>query len=68
MVRSLGWEDGGGHGNPLQYSGLENAHGQRSLTGCKPQGHKESDTTEGNLAGMHTHIDIDTDLEIFGGK
>ena len=32
-VRSLGWEDapGGGHGNPLQYSCLENPHGQRSL-------------------------------------
>ena len=23
---------GGGHGNPLQYSSLENPHGQRSLT------------------------------------
>ena len=31
-VWSLGWEDspGGGHGNPLQYSCLENPHGQRS--------------------------------------
>ena len=34
-VRSLGWEDspGGGHGNPLQYSCLENPHGQRNLPG-----------------------------------
>ena len=24
---------GGGHGNPLQYSCLENLHGQRSLVG-----------------------------------
>ena len=34
-VRSLGGEDplGGGHGNPLQYSCLENPHGQRSLVG-----------------------------------
>ena len=23
-VQTLGWEDGGGHGNPLQYSYLEN--------------------------------------------
>ena len=23
-VRSLGWEDGAGHGNPLQYHCLEN--------------------------------------------
>ena len=31
-VRSLGWENspGGGHGNPLQYSCLENPHGQRT--------------------------------------
>ena len=34
-VLSLGWEDspGGGHGNPLQYSCLENPLGQRSLMG-----------------------------------
>ena len=37
---------GGGHGSPLQYPCLENPHGQRSLEGCSPQGHKESDTTE----------------------
>ena len=27
---------GGGHGNPLQYSCLENSHGQRSLVGYGP--------------------------------
>ena len=34
-VQSLGWEDppGGGHGNPLQYSSIENPHGQRSWRG-----------------------------------
>ena len=37
---------GGGHGNPLQYSCLENPHGQRSLAGHSPWVHKESDTTE----------------------
>ena len=35
-----------GHGNPLQYTSLENPHGQRSLAGCSPWGCKESDTTE----------------------
>ena len=47
-VRSLGWEDppGGGHGYPLQYSCLENPHGERSLAGYSPWGFKESDTTE----------------------
>ena len=29
-----------GHGNPLQYSFLENPHGQRSLMGHSPWGHK----------------------------
>ena len=37
---------GGGQGNPFQYSCLENPHGQRSLAGYSPWGHKESDTTE----------------------
>jgi len=35
-----------GHGNPLQYSCLENPHGQKSLTGYSPWGHEELDTTE----------------------
>ena len=37
---------GGGQGNPLQYSCLENRYGQRSLAGYNPWGCKESDTTE----------------------
>jgi len=37
---------GGGHGNPLQYSCLENPHGQRSLVGYSPWGQKELDMTE----------------------
>ena len=31
---------GGGHGNPLQYSCLENPKGERSLTGYSPWGHR----------------------------
>jgi len=45
-VSGLGRSPGGGHGNPLQYSHLENSHGQRSLVGYSPRGHKESDMTE----------------------
>ena len=45
-IPELGRSPGGGHSNPLQYSCLENPHGQRSLVGCSPQGHKELDTTE----------------------
>ena len=41
-----GRSPGGGHGNPLQYSCLENPHGQRSLAGYSPQGYKELDMTE----------------------
>ena len=37
---------GEGHGNPLQYSCLENPHGQSSLAGYSPWGRKESDMTE----------------------
>ena len=33
-------------GNPFQYSCLENSHGQRSLEGNGPWGHKESDIIE----------------------
>ena len=44
----LGSRRSPGEGNdyPLQYSYLENPHGQRSLAGYNPWGHKESDMTE----------------------
>ena len=42
----FGRSPGGGHGNPLQYSCLENLHGQRSLAGCSPWYCKKLDTTE----------------------
>ena len=37
---------GEGIGHPLQYSCLENPHGQSSLVGYSPWGRKKSDTTE----------------------
>ena len=42
----LGRSPGGGYGNPLQDSCLENPHGQTSLAGCNSWGGKEPDTTE----------------------
>ena len=45
-IPGLGRSPGGEHGKPLENSCLENPHGQRSLVGCNPWGHKESDTTE----------------------
>ena len=44
-IPGSGRSPGGGHGNPLQYSCLENPHGQRSLAGYSPWGRKESDMT-----------------------
>ena len=47
LIPGLGRFPGGEHGNPLQYSCLENPHGQRSLAVYSPSwGHKELDTTE----------------------
>ena len=46
LIPGLGSSPGEGHGNPLQYSCLENPHGQRSLAGYSPWGHKQLDMTE----------------------
>ena len=35
-IPGSGRSPGGGHGNPLQHSCLENPHGQRSLVGYSP--------------------------------
>ena len=53
-IPGLGRFPGGGHGNLLQYSCLENPHGQRSLVGYSPWGRKESDTTERLSTTQHT--------------
>ena len=45
LIPVLGRSPGGRHGNPLQHSYLEHPHGQRSLVGYSPWGHKESDMT-----------------------
>ena len=44
-IPGLGRSPGEGNGNSLQYSFLENPHGQ-SLAGNSPWGHRESDMTE----------------------
>ena len=43
-IPGLGRSPGGGHGNPFQNSCLKNPHGEKSLAGYSPWGHKESDT------------------------
>ena len=46
LILDSGRSPGGGHGSPLQYSGLENPQGQRSLVSYNPWGRKESDMIE----------------------
>ena len=47
LIPGLGRSPGGGRGNPLQDSCLQNPCGHRSLAGCSPWCPKELDTTEG---------------------
>ena len=69
-TRVAGWIPGSGrspaagNGNPLQYSCLENPHGQRSLVGYSPWGHKESDTTE-QLSAEYIQLHELTVLNLF---
>ena len=50
-IPGSGRSPGEGQSNPLQYSCLENPHGERRLAGYSPWGCKESDMTEVS----HTH-------------
>ena len=52
-VPSVGRSPGGERGNPLQYSCLENPHGQKNLAGYIPWGCKELGTTEGLSTAEH---------------
>ena len=45
-IPGSGRSPGGEDGNPLQYSCLENPHGQRSLEGCSPYSRTKQDTPE----------------------
>ena len=46
LIFQLGRSPGGGHGNPFQYSCLENPHRQRNLVGYGPFCRKELDITD----------------------
>ena len=58
LIPGLGRSPGGGNGNPLQYSGLENPHQQKNLAGYSPWGHKELDTTEQLSTAQHMCVCI----------
>ena len=53
----LGRSPGGGHGNPLQYSYLENPCRQRGLVGYSPWGRTESDTAEWLSAAVTNDVE-----------
>ena len=48
LIRVLGRSSDGEHGNPLQYSCLENLHGQREAWQATVQGVAKSWTGQGN--------------------
>ena len=52
-IPGLGRSPGGGHGNPRQYSCLENPYGQRNLVGYSPWGCEELDIAEQLSTAQH---------------
>ena len=57
LIPGLERSPGGRDGNPLQYSCLENPHGQSNLAGYSQRGCTESDTTE-RLSTHSLHLKI----------
>ena len=55
-IPGMGRSPGEGKGYPLRYSFLQNPHGQSSLAGYSPWGHKELDTTKGLSIAQHIYI------------
>ena len=54
LIPGSGRSPGGGRGNPLQCSCLENPSGQMSPAGYSPWSHKELETTELLSTAQHT--------------
>ena len=65
LIPGLGRSPGGRHGNRLQYSCLENPHGQRSLAGYTPRGHKESYMTKHSTEESQLSLQIRPITEVF---
>ena len=53
LILGLRGSSGGEHGHPLQYSCLENPHGQRILVRYSPWGRKGLETTERQSIAQH---------------
>ena len=52
-ITGSGRSPGGEHGNPFQYSCLENPHGQKSLAGYRSWGLKDMDATQWLSTAQH---------------
>ena len=64
-IPGSGRSPGGGHDNPLQLFLPGEPHGQRSLVGYSPQGHKESDMTKvTEHAHMEKNINFSLPIEL----
>ena len=60
LIPGSGRSPGEEHGNPLQYSCLENPHGPRSLVDYSPWGHRVGQTEP---LSTHTHTHTHTPLK-----
>ena len=56
LIPGSGRARGERHGNPFQYSYLENSKDESSLVGYSSRGHKELDTTEDLHCGRLTFL------------
>ena len=56
LIPGSGRSPEGGHGNPRQYSCLENRQEQRSLVSYSPWGCKESDMSKRSIALLKVDI------------
>ena len=56
LIPELGRSPKEGNGYPLQYSCLENPHGQKRLAGYSSWGHKESDWMDRLSTAQHSMI------------
>ena len=63
LIPGSGKYPGGGIGSPRQYSCLENPHGQRSLEGYSPCGHKG--WTQLKQLGTHAWLFLEIHIGIF---
>ena len=62
LIPGWGRSPGGGNGNPLQYSCLENSMDRGGWWVTVPWGHKESDSNE-QLTHTHTHTNYDPGIK-----